>query len=147
MGVMLKMAFQCIKPDARTVLFLHLFYCLSVLWDEERMHHWRRCRKYSCPRTTRQTSSSLLHSIFGHKCSLRVWRNERLSQVHHFFFFSFMRWNNQSHHLWSKRTNIVPNKNSILICSFKQWLNSSMLDVVENSCSICQTTSHNSEWS
>lgn len=48
-GDVLKMAFQCIQPDAEHVFFLHLFYCLVVLWDEERMHHSRRCRKYSWP--------------------------------------------------------------------------------------------------
>lgn len=48
-GDLLKMAFQCAQPDAQTVLFLHLFYCLVVLWDEERKLHSRRCRKYSGP--------------------------------------------------------------------------------------------------
>lgn len=37
-GDLLKMAFQC-APDAQTVLFLHLFYCPVVLWDEERKLH------------------------------------------------------------------------------------------------------------
>lgn len=40
------------QMHAWTVFFLHLFYCLSVLWAEQRMHHWWGSRKYSQPRTT-----------------------------------------------------------------------------------------------